>query len=296
MATEIFFSYAHEDVALMEAVRQQLVVYERTGKIIKWHDRKIPPGAEWEGEIHRKLRSADIILLFVSPAFIESRYCYDVEVGAALERHQRGDARVIPIILRACAWDQAPFASLQALPEDATPLTQWPDLDQVCLDVARAIIAVADGGAPAPSTRPAPGPAHGGRGVERRKMKGDRIARIIVPFKPPTGVNIPDGYQPRLARIAAGITRESAAKDPNGGYWYPAQVKGPEDSLEVFVAKVEARGSIADRGFEADREGAQVWFEYRGEMSPTEMIELAEQLELRVVHCGVTLLVNPTDD
>ena len=37
-------------------------------------------------------------------------------------RHQRGEARVIPIILRACDWKRAPFAKLQALPKDGTLL------------------------------------------------------------------------------------------------------------------------------------------------------------------------------
>lgn len=100
---EVFFSYAHEDEHLMDAVRQQLVIFERQGRIIKWHDRMIPPGAEWEAQIDRRLRMAHIILLFVSPSFLESRYCYDVEVAAALDRHTRGEARVIPIILRPCA-------------------------------------------------------------------------------------------------------------------------------------------------------------------------------------------------
>src|SRR5687768_15227287 len=120
---EIFFSYAHEDEGLMDSVRRQLIVFERQGRIVKWHDRMIPAGASWQGEIDGRLNRAQIILLFVSPSFIESRYCYDVEMGAALERHAKGDARVLPIILRPCAWDATPFASLQALPRDARPLT-----------------------------------------------------------------------------------------------------------------------------------------------------------------------------
>jgi hypothetical protein len=44
---DIFFSYAHEDEALMDVVRLQLVVRESLGEIVKWHDRIIPPGDEW---------------------------------------------------------------------------------------------------------------------------------------------------------------------------------------------------------------------------------------------------------
>jgi hypothetical protein len=141
---EIFFSYAHEDEALMDDVRRQLIVYERNGRILKWHDRQIPPGAEWRNEIDSRLDYAQIVLLFMSPHFIESHYCYEVEGKRALQRHQDGKARIIPIILRPCAWYETPFGKLQALPRDAKPVNQWLDRDVVCLDVAMGVMVVVD--------------------------------------------------------------------------------------------------------------------------------------------------------
>ena len=141
---EIFFSYAHEDEDLMNDVRRQLVIFERNKRILKWHDRKIPAGAEWRKEIDWRLDRARIVLLFVSPHFIESRYCYEVEGQAALRRHEAGEARVVPVILRPCSWQEAPFGRLQALPRNAKPISQWPDRDEACLDVARSVMAVVD--------------------------------------------------------------------------------------------------------------------------------------------------------
>jgi hypothetical protein len=295
MAIEIFFSYAHEDEMLMDSVRRQLVIFERQGRIVKWHDREIPPGVEWEAQIDQRLRSAHVILLFVSPAFIESRYCYDVEVVAALERHAAGSARVIPIILRPCAWEAAPFAALQALPTDGKPLTQWPDRDQVCLDIARSIIAVADqlaanetqasvvgpNGAP-PNTKPRKG--------RRKLFPGDRIPRIVVDFEPPRGINIPPGFQPRLTQIAARIVRESAVRDPSGHYSYPAQFRGNERDAEVFVSMLTERGGATDLGVDSSEELTEIWFEYSGELAPDAMKELARNSNLEVVHCGVWLI------
>ncbi len=143
MAIEVFFSYAHEDEDLMNDVRQQLIIFEREGQILKWYDRMIPAGEEWESHIDRRIRQAQIILLFVSPSFIESKYCYDIEVKEALKRHTSNEAHVIPIILRPCAWEEAPFSKLQALPRDGRAVSQWDDRDQVCLDVARAVMKVA---------------------------------------------------------------------------------------------------------------------------------------------------------
>ena len=52
---EIFFSYAHEDEALMDEVRRQLIGFDRRKIIRKWHDRQIQPGAEWREQIDERL-------------------------------------------------------------------------------------------------------------------------------------------------------------------------------------------------------------------------------------------------
>lgn len=137
---EIFFSYAHEDEDLMNVVRLQLVVRERLGEIVKWHDRMIPAGDEWRNQIDDRIERAHVILLFMSPHFLASRYCYQIEGEVALRRHREGTARVIPVVLRACDWTVTPFGELQALPRDGVPITQWPDRDQASLDVARGIM------------------------------------------------------------------------------------------------------------------------------------------------------------
>ncbi|KRH99911.1 hypothetical protein AO057_01895 [Curvibacter sp. PAE-UM] len=124
----------------MDVIRLQLVVRERIGEIVKWHDRMIPAGDEWRTQIDKRIESSHVILLFISPHFLASRYCYEIEGEIALRRHREGTARVIPVILRACDWTVTPFAELQALPRDGIPITQWPDRDQASLDVARGIM------------------------------------------------------------------------------------------------------------------------------------------------------------
>ena len=124
----------------MDDVRRQLVVFDRQGLIRKWHDRLIPPGDEWRGRIDERLAHSDVILLFVSPNFFDSDYCYEAEMTEAMRRHQANSAKVVPIILRPCAWESAPFASLQALPKDGRPITTWPNRDEACLDVAKGVM------------------------------------------------------------------------------------------------------------------------------------------------------------
>ncbi|MCX7112756.1 MAG: toll/interleukin-1 receptor domain-containing protein [Proteobacteria bacterium] len=139
---EIFFSYAHEDENLMDDVRRQLIGAERRGILVKWHDRQIPPGAEWESDIDRRLLESEVILLLVSPHFIQSRYCYGVEMRIALERHDRGEAAVVPVILRPCLWHDEAIGKLQALPTDGKPLSLWTNQDEGTLNIAEGVLKV----------------------------------------------------------------------------------------------------------------------------------------------------------
>ena len=136
---EVFFSYSHKDEELCGELLKHLSILKRQGVIQDWHDRKIGAGTEWEGEINTHLNTAGVILLLISADFLASDYCYDVEMKRALKRHDAGEARVIPVILRPVDWKGAPFGKLQALPTDAKPVTSWPDRDQAFLNVAQGI-------------------------------------------------------------------------------------------------------------------------------------------------------------
>jgi TIR domain len=140
-AIEVFYSYAHEDERLRNKLEKQLSLLKRQGFIKEWHDRKISAGKEWADEISTYLNTADIILLLVSPDFLASEYCYSIEVKRALERHERGEAHVIPIILHQVYWRGAPFGKLQALPEDAKPVTGpgWRNQNEALFNVAEGI-------------------------------------------------------------------------------------------------------------------------------------------------------------
>ena len=157
----VFFSYSHADEALRNEFEKYLSVLRREGVITTWHDRRIGPGEELHGQINDQLNSADIVLLLVSADFLASDYCYDVEMIRAMERHERGEARVIPVILRPCDWHGAPFGALMAVAPDGKPVTKHASLDDGFLEVARAIRQIAGPAEPrAPAARAAqPGPA-----------------------------------------------------------------------------------------------------------------------------------------
>jgi WD40 repeat protein/GTPase SAR1 family protein/predicted MPP superfamily phosphohydrolase len=136
---EVFISYSHRDEALREELFKHLSALSRENVIGFWHDRKIGAGAEWRGDIDRHLEQARIILLLVSPDFIASEYCYDVETKRALERHAAGEAVVIPVVLRPVDWLNTPLAELQSLPRDNRAVTTWPNQDAAFVEIAKGI-------------------------------------------------------------------------------------------------------------------------------------------------------------
>lgn len=139
----VFISYSHIDEKHKIEIVKHLKPFERINIISNWHDRKIEAGQDWKGEISTNLKKADIVLLLVSIDFINSEYCYDIEMEEALDRHSKEEAVVIPIIVRACIWTKSPFAKLQAVPKDAQAITTFDDLDTAYAEVAEAVGKVA---------------------------------------------------------------------------------------------------------------------------------------------------------
>src|SRR3954454_8764555 len=134
-AISVFVSYSHADEDLRRELGKHLSVLEHQGIVSVWHDRMIGAGTEWEACIDSRLNDARVILLLISADFINSRYCYDVEMKRALQRHEERSALVVPIIIRAVRLKGTPFAKLQALPRDAKPVMTWPDRDSAFVDI-----------------------------------------------------------------------------------------------------------------------------------------------------------------
>jgi len=146
----LFYSYSHKDEELRKELEEHLALLRRQGFVSGWHDRMIGAGEEWKGQLDKNLEEAQIILLLISPSFLASDYCYDIETKRALDRHDNGEATVIPILLRPVDWEGAPFARLQGLPIDLRPVTTWPNRDEAFRNIAQGIRRVVEGMTPSP--------------------------------------------------------------------------------------------------------------------------------------------------
>lgn len=136
---ETFCSYSSRDEVFRKELDVHLAPLIRERLIQLWNFRKLEPGVEWDAEIRKRLATAELVLLLVSPDFIASEYSWSQELAYALRRHQEGSTRVVPIIIRECDWRSTPLNQLQALPTDALPVSRWPDSDAAWLNVAQGI-------------------------------------------------------------------------------------------------------------------------------------------------------------
>ncbi len=130
-----FISYSHRDEKALERLHTHLATLLRENKITAWYDRKVLAGDNIDSKIDVNLSDSELFLALVSPDFLASNYCYEKEMAEALERHERGTLRVIPIILEPCDWKSTPLGTLKALPKDGKPISTWTNENIAFLDV-----------------------------------------------------------------------------------------------------------------------------------------------------------------
>lgn len=227
-----------------------LAQLRRDGLVTEWDDQMISAGDEWDESIQHALASAELVLLLVSPDFIASSYSYDNELAKTLARHERGDVRVIPIIVRPADWHSAPFARLQALPTGARAVTEWSNRDRAWADVAAGIRRVANE-AKAPSATGDAGDkldtAAGTNGAEAVDDAAARAASRLSPVE----------RRSRIVRLLAQAPGNTIDDLPEGLLALlvePGDIRLLEDRLVADAPYIEAANAIQAIGLSADWE------------------------------------------
>ena len=131
----LFISYSHKDERYRDELRGALTAYERRGEVTSWDDTCIIAGQKWEQAILTKLERADVVVLLLSNDFIRSDYCYLKEMKRALQRDTAGENAIVPIVVRACAFDKLELGRLQAILPLGKPIKEHKDRDRAWLEV-----------------------------------------------------------------------------------------------------------------------------------------------------------------
>lgn len=179
---EVFISYAPQDAELRRELEEHLKLLGRHGLIRSWHAEQIGPGQSWRTQINNRVSSAQLILLLISASFFASDDCHDVEMAKALDRWQRGEVQVVPILLRPCLWEETQLRRLLPLPDNRIPVTSWLSRDEAWANVARGIRQVVERMAQMQGAPIAPPPAP--TIPERQSQVGPWAQRTSAPSYP----------------------------------------------------------------------------------------------------------------
>ena len=145
-APSVFISYSHKDEEWKDRLVTHLGVLEKEGLLDLWDDRKIELGDDWRPDIEDAIGRAAIAILMVSANFLTSKFILDEEIPKFLARREKEGLRVIPIIVKPCAWTEVKWLSkIQARPKDGKPLSTQrapqadADLAAFALEIAKIV-------------------------------------------------------------------------------------------------------------------------------------------------------------
>ncbi len=132
----VFISYSHKDEIWKDHLATHLKALHEQGLVDLWDDRRISAGDDWYEEIQSAIATASIAILMISPDFLTSNFIQNEEVPRFLERNAKEGLRIIPIIVKPCAWLEIKWLTrFMARPKDGRPLSDG-DENQVEADLA----------------------------------------------------------------------------------------------------------------------------------------------------------------
>lgn len=138
-----FVSYSHRDANLVLPFYEHLKAATKPCGIDFWIDEEIRAGDLWDGKIKAALAKTQVFIFCVSINFINSRYIQQIELKDAREKHDRGEALIIPVLMKDCPFEAVEFLKeLQILPKGAKPITSKRPYDKGYTETARAIAAL----------------------------------------------------------------------------------------------------------------------------------------------------------
>jgi tetratricopeptide (TPR) repeat protein len=192
----VFISYSHKDEPWKNQLVRHLKVLELEGAFEVWDDRRIAAGDGWRTEIETAMARARAAVLLISADFLISGFIRGTEVPRLLQRRAKDGLRIIPLIVRPCAWRRIPWlAEIQGRPTDGRPLAEGSSV-QIEKDLCALAEEIADLLRPASSFLPSPGDRAGGAG---RGAGGEGLDLGRIPIPGPHFV----GREPELARLDA---------------------------------------------------------------------------------------------
>lgn len=134
-AVKVFFSYARKDydtiAPLFGSFKSLLGSVSHKGQRYRmeyYWDQRTTPGELWNDNILWELKSADVVVFFITHNFLSSSYILDNEIPIALERRENVKIHLLPILIEECHYSLSPIKHLQFIPLHKgylKPMREW---------------------------------------------------------------------------------------------------------------------------------------------------------------------------
>lgn len=96
----LFISYSSQNSEFFKRFLVHLAPLVQKGVVDYWHDRMIDNGTQWDAEIQKKLQESDIVVLLLSPDFLNTSYVMKEEIPRAIKMQKR----LFFVQLMECGW------------------------------------------------------------------------------------------------------------------------------------------------------------------------------------------------
>ncbi len=130
-----FLSYTHRDLHYLERLKVHLAPMKREHVITEWTDHEIKAGQNLNTEISEALLDSQLFISLLSPDYLASQYCYDIEFKKAQTMQEEGRLIIIPLVVEPCDWQKTPFGNLKAVPRDGKAVSEWTNENNAFLNV-----------------------------------------------------------------------------------------------------------------------------------------------------------------
>lgn len=129
---------ASRDLSFYEQLRVHVEAIAPRAGITLFSAFDVPAGSLPTIELQREIARATLILCLISVDFLTDKQQAQ-GLDLALARHQQGQARLLPLLIRPALLEATPLAGLQALPRNGKPISLWANRDEAWIEVVREI-------------------------------------------------------------------------------------------------------------------------------------------------------------
>ena len=127
---KVMISYSKDDLKLIHRFMDALVPLHDEGLIENpWYCTLLEAGSDWNGEIQKNLKEADIVFFMCSMSFIRTPYIREHEIKTAKSLKTLNPGKLlIPIVLNFCHWEDY-LGEFSALPYTVKPVVDFKNED-----------------------------------------------------------------------------------------------------------------------------------------------------------------------